>query len=63
MNNGHGSKWDAYRESIKNLITFLLRRLFEYLEVFENLRVNLNFIVISNTVLSQEVEDNGVWWL
>lgn len=63
MNKGHDRKWYAYRESIKNLVAFLLRRLLEYLEVFEYLRVNLNFIVISNAVLSQEVENNGIWWL
>lgn len=58
-----GNGMDAYRKSIKNLVAFFLRRLLEYLEVLEYLRVNLNFIVISNAVLSQEVKNNGVWWL
>ena len=46
------SNWTvAYVETIENIVTILFRGLLEYLQILEDLLMNHNFIIESDTVL------------
>ena len=49
-------------ETIKDLVTFLLGRALENLQVLEHLRVDLDLVVEADGILTEEVEDDGLWW-
>jgi hypothetical protein len=51
---------ETYGQAVKNLITLLLWSLLEYLEILEDLRVDLYFVIEANTILSQEVKNDFI---
>lgn len=60
-------EWTAasstYIQPIEDLVTLALWRFLEYLKILEDLRINFNLIVETNTVLPEEIEDDLVWRL
>jgi hypothetical protein len=48
-------------QSVEQIVTLRLRFSLENLDVLEDLRVDLNFLVESHGIFTQKVENNLVW--